>query len=213
MDLSAFRRDYLRGGLSRTDLEKDPMVQFTTWFEQAQQTDISDSTAMTLATVNSKGQPSQRTVLLKYYDENGFVFFTNFSSRKAGEMKDNQQVSIIFVWLDLERQIIINGSAEKISAAESAKYFLSRPKESQMAAWVSSQSHPVSSRQMLLQKFQEMKTKIGEGKVPLPSFWGGYRVNPIEIEFWQGRKNRLHDRFLYTRDCESDVWSHERLAP
>ena len=213
MDLSAFRRDYLKGGLSRTDLEKDPMVQFTTWFEQAQQTDISDSTAMTLATVNSKGQPSQRTVLLKYYDENGFVFFTNFSSRKAGEMKDNQQVSIIFVWLDLERQIIINGSAEKISAAESAKYFLSRPKESQMAAWVSSQSHPVSSRQMLLQKFQEMKTKIGEGKVPLPSFWGGYRVNPMEIEFWQGRKNRLHDRFLYTRDCESDVWSHERLAP
>ncbi|MFT5729445.1 MAG: pyridoxamine 5'-phosphate oxidase [Desulforhopalus sp.] len=213
MDFSAFRRDYLRGGLSRTDLEKDPMVQFTKWFEQAQQTDISDSTAMTLATVNSKGQPSQRTVLLKYYDEKGFVFFTNFSSRKAGEMKDNQQVSIIFVWLDLERQIIINGSAEKISAAESAKYFLSRPKESQMAAWVSSQSHPVSSRQMLLQKFQEMKTKIGEGKVPLPSFWGGYRVNPIEIEFWQGRKNRLHDRFLYTRDCESDVWSHERLAP
>jgi pyridoxamine 5'-phosphate oxidase len=213
VDFSAFRRDYLRGGLSRTDLEKDPMVQFTKWFEQAQQTDISDSTAMTLATVNSKGQPSQRTVLLKYYDEKGFVFFTNFSSRKAGEMKDNQQVSIIFVWLDLERQIIINGSAEKISAAESAKYFLSRPKESQMAAWVSSQSHPVSSRQMLLQKFQEMKTKIGEGKVPLPSFWGGYRVNPIEIEFWQGRKNRLHDRFLYTRDCESDVWSHERLAP
>jgi pyridoxamine 5'-phosphate oxidase len=211
VDLSAFRRDYLRGGLSRTDLEKDPMVQFTTWFEQAQQTDISDSTAMTLATVNSKGQPSQRTVLLKYYDEKGFVFFTNFSSRKAGEMKDNQQVSIIFVWLDLERQIIINGSAEKISAAESAKYFLSRPKESQMAAWVSSQSHPVSSRQMLLQKFQEMKTKIGEGKVPLPSFWGGYRVNPIEIEFWQGRKNRLHDRFLYTKG--SDVWSHERLAP
>lgn len=213
MDLSAFRRDYLRGGLSRTDLEKDPMVQFTKWFEQAQQTDISDSTAMTLATVNSKGQPSQRTVLLKYYDENGFVFFTNFSSRKAGEMKDNQQVSIIFVWLDLERQIIINGSAEKISAAESAKYFLSRPKESQMAAWVSSQSHPVSSRQMLLQKFQEMKTKIGEGKVPLPSFWGGYRVNPIEIEFWQGRKNRLHDRFLYTKNSERDVWSHERLAP
>jgi len=213
VDLSAFRRDYLRGGLSRIDLEIDPMVQFTKWFEQAQQTDISDSTAMTLATVNSKGQPSQRTVLLKYYDENGFVFFTNFSSRKAGEMKANQQVSIIFVWLDLERQIIINGSAEKISAAESAKYFLSRPKESQMAAWVSSQSHPVSSRQMLMQKFQEVKIKIGEGKVPLPSFWGGYRVNPIEIEFWQGRKNRLHDRFLYTKDSESDVWSHERLAP
>ena len=189
------------------------MVQFTNWFEQAQQTDIPDSTAMILATVNSKGQPSQRTVLLKYYDENGFVFFTNYSSRKAGEMRENRQVSIIFVWLDLERQVIIKGSAEKISATESAKYFMSRPKESQMAAWVSSQSHPVSSRQMLMQKFQEMKTKIGEGKVPLPSFWGGYRIKPIEIEFWQGRENRLHDRFLYSKDIESDVWSYERLAP
>ena len=213
MDLSAFRRDYLRGGLSRADLETNPMLQFTHWFEQAQKADIPDSTAMILATVNNKGQPSQRTVLLKYYDENGFVFFTNFSSRKAGEIKDNHQVSMIFVWLDLERQIIINGSAEKISATESAKYFMSRPKESQMAAWVSSQSHPVSSRQMLMQKFQEVKTKIGEGKVPLPSFWGGYRVKPIEMEFWQGRENRLHDRFLYTKDTESDVWSPERLAP
>lgn len=213
VDLSAFRRDYLKGGLSRSDLAKDPMVQFTNWFEQAQKTDIPDSTAMVLATVNSKGQPRQRTVLLKYYDENGFVFFTNFSSRKAEDIKDNQRVSIIFVWLDLERQIIINGIAEKIPATESAKYFMSRPKESQMAAWVSSQSHPVSSRQMLMQKFQEMKTKIGEGKVPLPSFWGGYRVKPIEMEFWQGRKNRLHDRFLYTKDIERGLWSHERLAP
>ena len=213
VDLSAFRRDYLKGGLSRSGLEKDPMVQFTYWFEQAQKTDIPDSTAMILATVNTKGQPSQRTVLLKYYDEHGFVFFTNFSSRKAEEMKDNQQVSMIFVWLDLERQVIINGRAEKISVTESAKYFMSRPKDSQMAAWVSSQSHPVSSRQMLIQKFNEMKTKIGEGKVPLPSFWGGYRVEPVEMEFWQGRENRLHDRFLYTRDTESGDWSTERLAP
>lgn len=213
MDLSAFRRDYLKGGLSRSDLAKDPMVQFTHWFEQAQQTDIPDSTAMILATVNGNGQPRQRTVLLKYYDKNGFVFFTNFSSRKAEDIKDNQRVSIIFVWLDLERQIIINGNAVKIPATESAKYFLSRPKESQMAAWVSSQSHPVSSRQILMQKFQEMKSKIGEGKVPLPSFWGGYRVIPQEMEFWQGRKNRLHDRFLYTRESGSDLWSYERLAP
>lgn len=213
MDLGAFRRDYLKGGLSRADLEQEPMVQFTNWFEQAQQTDIPDSTAMILATVNSKGQPSQRTVLLKYYDEKGFVFFTNFSSRKAEEIKDNRQVSIIFVWLDLERQIRINGIAEKILAAESAKYFMSRPKESQMATWVSSQSQPVSSRQLLMQKFQEIKTKIGEGKVPLPSFWGGYRVQPMEMEFWQGRKNRLHDRFLYTVDNETGVWSHQRLSP
>jgi pyridoxamine 5'-phosphate oxidase len=168
---------------------------------------------MILATVNGKGQPSQRTVLLKYYDEKGFVFFTNFSSRKASEIKENSHVSLIFVWLDLERQVIINGRAEKVPAAESARYFMSRPKESQMAAWVSSQSHPISSRQMLLQKFQEMKTKIGEGKVPLPSFWGGYRVEPTEIEFWQGRKNRLHDRFLYTKDSATGSWSTERLAP
>ncbi|PHR27052.1 MAG: pyridoxamine 5'-phosphate oxidase [Desulfotalea sp.] len=213
MDLSQFRRDYLKGGLSRSDLEKDPVVQFSQWFEQAQKTDIPDSTAMTLATVSAKGWPSQRTVLLKYYDGDGFVFFTNYSSRKAIEMKENQHVSLIFVWLDLERQVIVNGLVEKVSAAESAKYFMSRPKESQMAAWVSSQSHPVSSRQMLMQKFQEMKTKIGEGKVPIPSFWGGYRVQPVEIEFWQGRKNRLHDRFLYTKNASSGIWSSERLAP
>ncbi|MCP3891705.1 MAG: pyridoxamine 5'-phosphate oxidase [Desulfobulbaceae bacterium] len=212
MDLSQFRREYLKGGLSRSDLDVDPMMQFGEWFEQAQKTDIPDSTAMVLATVAEDGMPSQRTVLLKYYDEQGFVFFTNFDSRKAREIKENQKVSLLFVWLELERQIMVTGIASKISAAESAKYFLSRPKESQMAAWVSSQSHTLSSRQMLLQKFQEMKTKIGEGKVPLPSFWGGFRVEPVEIEFWQGRKNRLHDRFLYRKN-EAGNWPSERLAP
>lgn len=213
MDLGSFRREYLKNGLSRADLEKDPVVQFSRWFEQAQKTDIADSTAMILATVSSTGRPSQRTVLLKYYDDNGFVFFTNYSSRKATDLKENHQVSLIFAWLELERQVIISGTAEKISVAESAKYFMSRPRESQMAAWVSSQSHPVSSRQMLLQKFQEMKTKIGEKKVPVPSFWGGYRVKPAAVEFWQGRKNRLHDRFLYTKDDKNGLWSSERLAP
>lgn len=213
MDLSQFRREYVKGGLSRAKLHSDPMQQFTEWFEQAQKTEISDPTAMTLATVGSNGQPSQRTVLLKYYDEKGFVFFTNYESRKAKEMQDNARVSLLFVWLDLERQIRISGIASKISTAESAKYFMSRPKESQMAAWVSSQSHPLSSRQMLLQKFDEMKRKIGAGKVPLPSFWGGYRVEPVEIEFWQGRKNRLHDRFLYSRTGEGKEWVIERLAP
>ena len=167
---------------------------------------------MILATVGANGQPSQRTVLLKYYDEKGFVFFTNYESRKASEMKINNKVSVLFVWLDLERQVQINGTVAKISTAESAKYFMSRPKESQMAAWVSSQSHKLSSRQILLQKFQEMKTKIGEGKVPLPSFWGGYRVEPVEIEFWQGRKNRLHDRFQYLKSDDGS-WQLARLAP
>lgn len=213
MDLSQFRREYLKGGLSRSNLNGDPILQFTEWFDQARKTEIADPTAMTLATVGSGGQPSQRTVLLKYYDEKGFVFFTNFESRKARELKDNSKVSLLFVWLDLERQVMVNGLASKISAADSAKYFMTRPKESQMAAWVSSQSHTLSSRQILLQKFQEMKRKIGEGKVPLPSFWGGYRVEPVEVEFWQGRKNRLHDRFLYTRNNESKDWIIERLAP
>jgi len=212
VDLSQFRREYLKGGLSRSDLNPNPILQFTEWFEQARQTDIPDPTAMILATVGPKGQPSQRTVLLKYYDEEGFVFFTNYESRKAAEMKENSRVSLLFVWLGLERQVQINGVVAKISAAESAKYFMSRPKESQMAAWVSSQSHKLSSRQILLQKFQELKTKIGEGKVPLPSFWGGYKVAPVEIEFWQGRKNRLHDRFQYLKQDDGS-WTLERLAP
>ena len=213
MDLSQFRREYLKGGLSRSNLNADPTLQFSEWFDQARKTEIADPTAMTLATVGRSGQPSQRTVLLKYFDEKGFVFFTNFESRKAKELRDNSKVSLLFVWLDLERQVMINGIASKISAAESAKYFMTRPKESQMAAWVSSQSHILSSRQILSQKFQEMKRKIGEGKVPLPSFWGGFRVEPVEIEFWQGRKNRLHDRFLYTRGSDSNDWTIERLAP
>jgi pyridoxamine 5'-phosphate oxidase len=213
VDISQFRREYLRDGLSRSDLAREPVLQFSQWFEQAQKTDVEDPTAMIVATVGSDGMPSQRTVLLKYYDDRGFVFFTNFESRKAKEIKENSKVSLLFVWLALERQVMVNGVASKISAVESAKYFMTRPKESQMAAWVSSQSHPLTSRQILLQKFQEMKTKIGEGKVPLPSFWGGYRVEPVEIEFWQGRKNRLHDRFLYTRSNGSDSWAMERLAP
>ena len=211
VDVSQLRREYLRGGLSRADLAEDPLRQFTTWFEQARTAELSDPTAMVLATVSSDGRPSQRTVLLKYYDSSGFVFFTNFESRKALEIAGNPQVSLLFVWLQLERQVIIGGRAARISMAESAKYFMSRPKDSQMAAWVSSQSHPLSSKKVLLQKFYEMKSKIGEGKVPLPSFWGGYRVVPEEIEFWQGGENRLHDRFLYRR--QGDAWNIARLAP
>jgi pyridoxamine 5'-phosphate oxidase len=211
VDISNFRREYLKSGLQRQNLLEDPVMQFSDWFEQARKTDIADPTAMILATVDQNGRPSQRTVLLKYYDETGFVFFTNYGSRKAKEIKENERVSLLFVWLELERQIMISGKAVKISAAESAKYFMSRPKDSQVAAWVSSQSHGLSSRQMLLQKFDEMKKKFGEGKIPLPTFWGGYKVVPDEYEFWQGRKNRLHDRFHYT--ALKDRWAIERLAP
>lgn len=212
MDISHLRREYLHGGLNRSDLSADPIDQFAKWFEQARKTKIAEPTAMVMATVNRAGQPSQRSVLLKYFDERGFVFFTNYGSRKAEEIGQNSKVSLLFVWLELERQIMINGSAAKISAAHSAKYFMSRPKNSQVAAWVSSQSHSLSSRQALMQKFGEMKKKFSEGKVPLPSFWGGYRVVPTEIEFWQGRVNRLHDRFIYRRG-EAEQWNIERLNP
>ncbi len=211
LDISQFRREYLRMGLSSKDLDKDPVQQFVKWFEQTRQTKICDPTAMILATVGKNGVPSQRTVLLKYYDEKGFVFFTNYDSRKAREIETNRNVSLLFAWLELERQVIINGAVKKISSAESAKYFMSRPKDSQVAAWVSSQSNVISSRKMLLKKFHEMKQKFSEGKIPLPSFWGGYRVEPQEVEFWQGREARLHDRFLYTR--KEDGWKIERLAP
>lgn len=212
MDISHFRREYLKGGLQRSDLEPDPVNQFSQWFDQARKTTIADPTAMILATVNREGQPSQRTVLLKYFDHDGFVFFTNYGSRKAEEIAENDRVSLLFVWLELDRQVIISGRASKISAADSARYFMSRPRESQVAAWVSSQSHGLSSRQALMQKFSEMKRKFSEGKIPLPSFWGGYRVIASEIEFWQGRENRLHDRFMYKRDA-ANSWDVQRLSP
>lgn len=212
MDISNFRREYLKSGLRRVDLESNPVSQFGRWLEQAQKTTIADPTAMILATVNQAGRPSQRTVLLKYFDDDGFVFFTNYGSRKAEEIAENDSASLLFVWLELERQVMINGKASKISTAESARYFMSRPRDSQVAAWVSSQSHRLSSRQVLMQKFAEMKRKFGEGKIPLPSFWGGYRVVPVEIEFWQGRENRLHDRFIYSRQTNG-TWQLGRLAP
>lgn len=211
MDISHFRREYLKSGLEREDLLDDPMAQFSHWFNQAKDTDIPDPNAMILATVAANGQPSQRTVLLKYYDENGFVFFTNQKSRKADEISGNPQVNLHFVWLELERQISISGRAKTITAAESARYFITRPRDSQIAAWVSTQSKIISSRQLLLKSFSDMKAKFGSGEIPLPSFWGGYRVEPTSIEFWQGRENRLHDRFLYTR--LNDGWNVERLAP
>ena len=211
MDISHFRREYLKSGLERKDLLTDPMAQFSHWFNQAKDTGISDPNAMILATVSKDGWPSQRTVLLKYYDENGFVFFTNQKSRKAREIEENSRVNLHFVWLELERQVSIQGKASMISTAESARYFITRPRDSQIAAWVSTQSKAISSRQLLLKGFSDMKAKFGRGDIPLPNFWGGYRVEPVAIEFWQGRKNRLHDRFLYQR--QGETWDIERLAP
>ncbi len=211
MDIGNFRREYLKSGLEQGDLRDDPVEQFSLWFNQARDTDIPDPNAMILSTVSSDGQPSQRTVLLKYFDEDGFVFFTNKESRKARQIEENPKVNLHFVWLELERQISIAGIATPITTKESARYFMSRPRNSQIAAWVSNQSSRISSRHLLMQKFEEMKQKFSRGDIPLPSFWGGYRVAPSSIEFWQGRANRLHDRFLYSRS--DGTWNVERLAP
>jgi pyridoxamine 5'-phosphate oxidase len=212
MDLGELRREYTYGGVSKSDLDADPIVQFTNWFEVANNAGVRDTSAMVVATANSEGRPSQRTVLLKYFDETGFVFFTNTGSIKAQEIAVNTQVSLLFPWYELDRQIIIRGDAEKVSVSDAAKYFLSRPKDSQIAAWISEQSRPVVSRKILAAKFSEMKNKLADGEMPVPSSWGGYRIKPLTMEFWQGRENRLHDRFLYSQSTPRE-WSIQRLEP
>ena len=214
MDLSKTRRDYSGKGLEREDLSDDPFQQFRTWYQQAVDHSLLEPNAMSLATVSAEGQPSLRTVLLKFFDARGFVFFTNFESRKAQEISKNPRVSLLFPWIGLERQVIVGGIAERLSSAESLTYFVQRPFGSQAAVWASPQSQVISSRSLLEMKWEEMKRKFSEGKVPLPSFWGGYRVVPHEIEFWQGGKDRIHDRFRYQRrEKESEAWLIERLAP
>ena len=211
MDLAAFRKEYSDRGLRREDLNADPVAQFSEWFIQATEVGVHEPNAMTLATVDEDGMPFQRTVLLKYFDREGFVFFTNYSSRKSKQIAANPRVSLLFPWITLERQVIIQGRAEKISTAESLRYFASRPRESQIGAWVSNQSEVITSRKFLMQKLAEIRDKFQHGEIPLPSFWGGYRVAPESIEFWQGGPARLHDRFLYRQ--QDDGWAIERLAP
>ncbi len=212
MDIEDFRREYLKGGLNREDLSPDPVEQFETWLAQAVAGGITDPTAMVLSTVEEGGRPWQRIVLLKDFGHQGFVFYTNSESRKANAMEANPAVSLLFPWNVLERQVIVAGEVEKMSVAETTRYFLSRPRESQLAAWASAQSRPLSARTVLEQKVAQMKDKFGRGEIPLPSFWSGYRVVPRQIEFWQGGAHRLHDRFLYTLQGELD-WAIERLAP
>ncbi|MEE9445838.1 MAG: pyridoxamine 5'-phosphate oxidase [Cocleimonas sp.] len=211
MDISDYRREYNKGGLNKKDLDKSPFTQFKKWFKQAMEADIPDASAMSLATVSVDGKPTQRTVLLKLFDEKGFIFFTNYSSLKSQQMEKNANVSLLFPWTELERQIEINGTATKISTAESLKYFLSRPRGSQLGAWASTQSSPITSRQILEGQLQKMKNKFTHGEIPLPDFWGGYRVAPETIEFWQGGVNRLHDRFEYKR--VDGNWDIQRLQP
>jgi len=212
MDLENLRRDYESAGLDREQLSDDPFKQFELWLKQAVDSGMIDPTAMSLATVGNDRMPWQRAVLLKHFDQDGFVFYTNLGSRKAKEIADNPRVSLLLPWFTLNRQVTIGGFAEKLPVSEVIKYFVTRPRESQLAAWASAQSHPLSSRLVLEQKFAEMKHKFSKGEVPLPSFWGGYRVIPTCFEFWQGRRNRLHDRFMYLKQDEAG-WAIERLAP
>lgn len=213
MDISHLREDYTRAGLDRDNLESNPFEQFAHWFAQAQEAELPEPNAMSLATASTTGLPSLRTVLLKYFDAKGFVFFTNYESAKAKEIEENPQAALLLPWIQLERQVIIQGRVEKISKAESLKYFISRPHGSQLGAWVSSQSSVITSRTLLEIKLNEIKQKFHEGRVPLPSFWGGYRVIPERFEFWQGRPSRLHDRFEYLPSNSSNKWEIQRLQP
>jgi pyridoxamine 5'-phosphate oxidase len=216
-DLAALRRDYQRGGLHRADLAADPVEQFRLWFAQARDAPLLEPNAMVLS--SSDGQrPSSRTVLLKAFDQRGFVFFTNYGSRKAREIDATGRVSLLFPWYGLERQVGILGEAARISTAESLAYFVSRPFGSRLGAWVSQQSTVISSRRLLEMQWEHLKRRFADGEVPLPAGWGGYRVVPAEFEFWQGGTNRLHDRFRYRRPgagelAEAEGWLIERLAP
>ena len=210
VDLTKLRIELRKRGLSRSNLDDDPVKQFSLWFTEAIDSGIVEPSAMSLATTD-ESEIGIRTVLLKYFDDKGFVFYTNYKSKKSRQIETRPEAALLFSWLTLERQIKIVGSVEKVSSLESIKYFASRPKDSQIGAWASKQSTTISSRDILQSQFESMKQKFSSGEVPLPDFWGGYRVIPRTIEFWQGRESRLHDRFVYQRS--EGGWTISRLSP
>jgi pyridoxamine 5'-phosphate oxidase len=209
--LAALRRDYASRALTDADALDDPIQQFSLWFGEALKSELVDVNAMTLATASPNGVPAARIVLLKGFDEKGFVFFTNYGSAKARDLTSNPRACLLMFWAELERQVRITGGVIKTSADESETYFQSRPFESQIGAWASAQSTTVADRGALETRYAELAAKYAGGPVPLPPFWGGYRVAPETIEFWQGRKSRLHDRLLYVR--RDGAWQRSRLAP
>jgi pyridoxamine 5'-phosphate oxidase len=211
MTLAELRREYTMAGLREEDCSPDPFRQFEVWFRVAVEAELPDANAAALATCTPDGRPSNRMVLIKGADERGFVFFTNYHSRKARELEQNPQAALCLFWAPLERQIRIEGSIEKVSAEESDSYFRSRPRGSQLGAWCSTQSEVIPSRAFLEERLAELERRFANQDVPRPPNWGGYRLIPESIEFWQGRVNRLHDRIRYRR--EKDAWVRERLSP
>ncbi|PPI86798.1 pyridoxamine 5'-phosphate oxidase [Candidatus Pantoea edessiphila] len=210
-DISKLRREYIKGRLNRKDLPADPLILFEHWLTQACQARLPDPTAMTVATVDQNGQPYQRTVLLKYYDVKGLVFYTNLNSRKVNHLIKNPNISLHFFWSFLDRQLMVLGKIEQLSILETLKYFNKRPRESKISTWASRQSSLLKSRQVLERSFLKIANKFKNCKIPLPNFWGGFRVKFNTMEFWQGGKHRLHDRFLYK--LENNIWKIYRLAP
>ena len=211
-NIADLRQDYTKASLDLDTIAASPFTQFRKWFDEGIQSEVLEPNAFVLSTVAEGGKPFQRTVLMKALDDKGVVFYTNYKSRKAQQIEENPNVSILFPWYALERQVAITGRIEKVTKMESLAYFTSRPHGSQLGAWVSHQSQVISSRSILEMKLQEMKAKFMEGKVPLPDFWGGYRIVPETFEFWQGRQSRLHDRIMYQK-LENEDWSTFRMAP
>ncbi|MEZ6126720.1 MAG: pyridoxamine 5'-phosphate oxidase [Planctomycetaceae bacterium] len=206
------RREYDATPLDESTLSSDPFELFTEWYQAAVDAHVLEPNAMSVATVDADGRPALRTVLLKFFDRSGFVFFTNLESRKAHHIEHNPGVALLFQWLPLQRQLSIEGRAERVSTMEAFRYFASRPRGSQLGAWVSQQSTVISSRSILEMKLAELKQKFGSGEIPLPSFWGGFRIVPHRLEFWQGQPSRLHDRFEFVRQDDGS-WLRQRLAP
>ncbi len=211
-DLQKLRKEYTQAGLHESDAASDPIEQFRKWFGEALAANLHEPNAMTLATATPDGRPAARVVLLKGYDERGFVFYTNRESRKGRELEGNPYCALVFYWGELERQVRIEGRAFRIPGEDSDAYYGSRPRGSQLGAWVSEQSRPVGDRGILEKRLWELEAKNEGYEIPRPSFWGGYRVEPEAIEFWQGRENRLHDRLLYRRS-DGEGWRIERLQP
>lgn len=209
--VAGLREEYSRSGLVESDLARDPIEQFRRWFDEALEANLHEPNAMTLATATSDGKPSARIVLLKGYDERGFVFYTNYEGRKAVELRENPHIALVFYWGELSRQVRVEGHASRVSAPESDAYYRSRPRGSRLGAWASEQSRMVEGRGVLEERLSELEAKYEGRDVPRPPFWGGYRVEPETFEFWQGRENRLHDRLVYRR--AEGGWEVKRLQP